>query len=140
MTSFRRSPGGEAVVFRPGAGEGGMAVEQAAQEVRREESALGADGLEFLAGAGHVGLISHQPRQQDVHAQHVGRQHRLDGYAVPRPRGGMYPLVHLALDLGPLPCATGLQRNPELREPGQRVIELLLQGGREEITFGLDGQ
>ena len=27
-----------------------MAVEQAAQEVRREEVALGADGLEFLAG------------------------------------------------------------------------------------------
>ena len=45
---------GEAVVFGASAGEGGMAVEEAAQEVRREEAAFGADGLEFLAGAGHV--------------------------------------------------------------------------------------
>ena len=33
-----------------------MAVEEAAQEIRRKEPAFGTDGLEFLVGAGHVGL------------------------------------------------------------------------------------
>ena len=32
-----------------------MAVEEAAQEIGREESALGADSLEFLVGARHLG-------------------------------------------------------------------------------------
>ena len=33
-----------------------MAVEEAAQEIGRQEAAFGTDGLEFLVGAGHVGL------------------------------------------------------------------------------------
>ena len=47
--------GGEAVVFGAGTGERRMAVKQAPQEIGRQEPALGADSLEFLVGARHLG-------------------------------------------------------------------------------------
>ena len=56
MTTFVQAfAGGEAVVFRAGAGEEGMVVEEAAQEVQRQEAAFGAYRLEFLVGARYLG-------------------------------------------------------------------------------------
>ena len=78
-------------------------------------------------------------RHKHVGAEEVHRQHRLDGDAPLRPRGGTHSLVRLALGLGPL-SRDGFECGPELREPGQREIELLLQGGGEEIAFGPGGQ
>ena len=54
-------------------------------------------------------------------------------------RGGAHPLVRLALGPGPF-LRDGLQRGPELRQRRQREIELLLQGGGEEIALGPGGQ
>ena len=113
-----------------------MAVEEAAQEIGRQEAAFGADGLEFLVGRR---VTSHQPRQQDVDAEQVDRQHRLDADATLHPRGGAHPLVSLALGPGSLP-RDGFERGPELRQRRQREIELLLQGGGEEIALGPGGQ
>ena len=58
--------GGESVVFGSGAGEGGMAVEEAAQEIGRQESALGADSLEFLVGARHLGQCFRPARSRRI--------------------------------------------------------------------------
>ena len=77
--------GGETVVLGACAGEGGAAIDDTAEEIRGQEAAFGADGLELGAEAGHVALTSHQPRQQDVGAEQVDRQNGLDGNAAPSP-------------------------------------------------------
>ena len=56
--------GREPVVFGPGAGKRRTRVENALQEVRRQQSALGADGLELLVGAGHVSRASAAGRRR----------------------------------------------------------------------------
>ena len=78
-------------------------------------------------------------RHKHVGAEEVHRQHGFDGDGALCPRGDTHPLVRLALGLGPL-SRDGFECGPELREPGRREIELLLQGGGEEIAFGPSGQ
>ena len=84
-------------------------------------------------------VTSHQPWQQDVDAQQFRRQHGLGGDAALCPRGDSHLLVRREMGFGPL-LRDGFQRGPELRQPGQREIELLLQGGGQEIAFGSGGQ
>ena len=62
ITSFKAFSGGESVVFGAGVAEDGVAVEQAVQEILRQEAGFGAYRLEFLVGAWHLGQCSGSAR------------------------------------------------------------------------------
>lgn len=62
IASFKAFPGGESVVFGAGAGEGGVAAEQAVQEILRQEAGFGTHRPEFLVGAWHLGQRSGSAR------------------------------------------------------------------------------